>query len=264
MIRCMFPGQGFEDGLTQADIREYTQMDPWFIEQLWELHQVGEGSRGPCNQSYIYCLNVVTIARSGYQQWLDLTAAQAETWLKTQQLTDISADDMHHTKQRGFSDVQIARFTCGSCWNVSVHPVTAAVQVYAAAGQGYALHAADCQLNMRMLSSTTCVAQRTSDVSNILTTASTPLEVRARRKELGVIPSMKRVDTCAAEFEAATPYMYSSYDGNCECEPTSERKVSRCNPARIWLLYVKFVNPKAALSSITVMMVLHSGTSSCK
>jgi hypothetical protein len=55
--------------------------------------------------------------------------------------------------------------------------------------------------------------------------ASSPLEVRARRKELGVIPSMKRVDTCAAEFEAATPYMYSSYDGNCECEPTTERKV---------------------------------------
>lgn len=41
-----------------------------------------------------------------------LTAAQAETWLKTQQLNDISADDMLHTKQRGFSDVQIARFTC--------------------------------------------------------------------------------------------------------------------------------------------------------
>lgn len=36
---------------------------------------------------------------------------------------------------------------------------------------------------------------------------------------------MKRVDTCAAEFEAGTPYMYSSYDGSCECEPTTERKV---------------------------------------
>jgi hypothetical protein len=38
---CAHCEQGFEDGLTQADIREYTQMDPWFIEQLWELHQVG-------------------------------------------------------------------------------------------------------------------------------------------------------------------------------------------------------------------------------
>ncbi|CAL8467948.1 g7486 [Coccomyxa elongata] len=54
---------------------------------------------------------------------------------------------------------------------------------------------------------------------------STPLEVRARRKELGVVPSYKRVDTCAAEFEAETPYMYSSYDGASEAEPSTSKKV---------------------------------------
>ena len=46
-----------------------------------------------------------------------------------------------------------------------------------------------------------------------------------RRKSFGVIPSYKRVDTCAAEFAAATPYLYSSYDGDCECEPSTNRKV---------------------------------------
>ena len=54
---------------------------------------------------------------------------------------------------------------------------------------------------------------------------SSPEEVRAKRKALGVVPSMKRVDTCAAEFEAVTPYMYSSYDGDCECLPTTNKKV---------------------------------------
>ena len=49
--------------------------------------------------------------------------------------------------------------------------------------------------------------------------------VRNARKKLGVTPSFKRVDTCAAEFEAATPYMYSCYDGDDECAPTKERKV---------------------------------------
>jgi carbamoyl-phosphate synthase large subunit len=49
--------------------------------------------------------------------------------------------------------------------------------------------------------------------------------VRAARLALGVVPSMKRVDTCAAEFEAATPYMYSSYDGECECDSSSAKKV---------------------------------------
>ena len=40
----------------------------------------------------------------------------------------------------------------------------------------------------------------------------TPLDVRARRKALGVTPVMKRVDTCAGEFEAHTPYLYSTYE----------------------------------------------------
>ena len=59
----------------------------------------------------------------------------------------------------------------------------------------------------------------------LIGSGSKPLDVRARRKELGVMPSMKRVDTCAAEFQADTPYMYSSYDGSDECEPTNAKKV---------------------------------------
>lgn len=55
------------------------------------------------------------------------------------------------------------------------------------------------------------------------------MDVRDYRKSLGVIPSFKRVDTCAAEFQADTPYMYSTYDGNDECDPTTERKVGESN-----------------------------------
>ena len=43
-------------------------------------------------------------------------------------------------------------------------------------------------------------------------TGETPIGVREYRKRLGVVPSMKRVDTCAGEFEAHTPYLYSSYE----------------------------------------------------
>merc|ERR1719409_1906604 len=53
----------------------------------------------------------------------------------------------------------------------------------------------------------------------------TEADVRQKRKSLGVIAAMKRVDTCAAEFESDTPYMYSSYDGNCEAKPTNARKI---------------------------------------
>ncbi|MDP9362397.1 MAG: carbamoyl-phosphate synthase large subunit, partial [Acidobacteriota bacterium] len=56
-------------------------------------------------------------------------------------------------------------------------------------------------------------------------TQQTEDEVRARRHALGVRPVYKRVDTCAAEFEATTPYLYSTYERENEADPTSRRKV---------------------------------------
>ena len=56
-------------------------------------------------------------------------------------------------------------------------------------------------------------------------TKQTEAEVRARRHALGVRPVYKRVDTCAAEFEATTPYLYSTYERENEADPTSRRKV---------------------------------------
>src|SRR5882724_5998648 len=51
-------------------------------------------------------------------------------------------------------------------------------------------------------------------------------EVRALRKKLGIVPSYRLVDTCAAEFEAYTPYYYSTYDtGDDEIRNSDRRKV---------------------------------------
>jgi len=51
-------------------------------------------------------------------------------------------------------------------------------------------------------------------------------EVRAERKAAGLVPSYRLVDTCAAEFEAYTPYYYSTYDrGDDEVRPSDRRKV---------------------------------------
>ena len=50
-------------------------------------------------------------------------------------------------------------------------------------------------------------------------------EVRAVRWSLGVRPVYKRVDTCAAEFVAYTPYMYSTYEEECEAAPTDRKKI---------------------------------------
>lgn len=59
----------------------------------------------------------------------------------------------------------------------------------------------------------------------------TEQEVRALRHRLGVRPVFKRIDTCAAEFNAKTPYMYSTYEApsfgepECESQPTDRKKV---------------------------------------
>ncbi|HAB18832.1 MAG TPA: carbamoyl-phosphate synthase large subunit [Verrucomicrobiota bacterium] len=57
-------------------------------------------------------------------------------------------------------------------------------------------------------------------------TGRTEDEVRAERKALGLVPSYRLVDTCAAEFEAYTPYFYSTYDrGDDEVKPSDRKKV---------------------------------------
>lgn len=61
--------------------------------------------------------------------------------------------------------------------------------------------------------------------------ATSEAEVRALRHKHGVLPVYKRIDTCAAEFEAITPYMYSTYEApsfgeaECESQPTDRKKI---------------------------------------
>ena len=50
-------------------------------------------------------------------------------------------------------------------------------------------------------------------------------DIRSIRVSLNIIPVFKRVDTCAAEFVAYTPYLYSTYEEECEAEPTDRRKI---------------------------------------
>jgi carbamoyl-phosphate synthase large subunit len=56
-------------------------------------------------------------------------------------------------------------------------------------------------------------------------TGSEELAIRDARRKLGIHATFKVVDTCAAEFEAFTPYLYSTYERECEANPTTRRKV---------------------------------------
>ncbi|HEX8480389.1 MAG TPA: carbamoyl-phosphate synthase large subunit [Allosphingosinicella sp.] len=69
------------------------------------------------------------------------------------------------------------------------------------------------------------------DVTRMMIGATTEDEVRALRHKLGVRPVFKRIDTCAAEFQAKTPYMYSTYEAPSfgapedESNPSDRRKI---------------------------------------
>src|SRR3954464_10130053 len=53
----------------------------------------------------------------------------------------------------------------------------------------------------------------------------TDTAIREKRRALGVRPVYKRVDTCAAEFATNTAYMYSTYEDECEADPTDKKKI---------------------------------------
>jgi carbamoyl-phosphate synthase large subunit len=50
-------------------------------------------------------------------------------------------------------------------------------------------------------------------------------EVRSKRAAEKIMPVYKRVDTCGAEFESFTPYLYSTYESECEAEPSDKKKI---------------------------------------
>src|SRR2546429_741880 len=64
-----------------------------------------------------------------------------------------------------------------------------------------------------------------SDLRLAVLLNTTAAEIRQRRKAFQIVPVYKRVDTCAAEFESYTPYLYSSYEQECEADPGRNKKI---------------------------------------
>ncbi len=63
-------------------------------------------------------------------------------------------------------------------------------------------------------------------ISRLLTNYQLPIiNIRELRQSLGILPTFQRVDTCAAEFEAQTPYLYSAYEMEDESRPTDRQKI---------------------------------------
>jgi carbamoyl-phosphate synthase large subunit len=147
----------------------------------------------------------------------------AENWVKKHGLPS-DADSLAHLKSLGFSDKQLARLATIAATN-SVVPLPSGERL----GEGAP--------SVALLSSPPLTQPSPPRGEGL--PASPPVTektVRALRHALNVRPVFKRVDTCAAEFESQTPYMYSTYEDSgfriqdsglpgCESNPTNREKI---------------------------------------
>ena len=137
---------------------------------------------------------------TGFDEWFVVQLAQlidTERALARHTLDTLPADLLRRAKQEGFGDAYIAQLL----QDAKDDKVTG--------GQG-----------------DTAITQSPSHPVALSSVHPVTLSsVRARRRELGITSSFYRIDTCAAEFESFTPYLYSNYDGYDESDVTDRPKI---------------------------------------
>ncbi len=151
------------------------------------------------------------------------TADDIEPRRLTQRLVTPHPDRLQYVRyafERGMTVREVARMTSMDPW--FLHQMKQIVDETAAiGGKGIEeVSAADLRRAKRMGISDERLAAGWG-----LTGAEGVARVRALRKRLGVLPVYKLVDTCAAEFESFTPYLYSCYDEEDEAPPTAKKKI---------------------------------------
>ena len=142
----------------------------------------------------------------------------------TRELAIQSPDRMRvigHAMRFGFSNDEIHEITCFDPWFLArIREIIEAETIIRAKGLP------EDELGIRRLK-----MMGFSDGRLAILTSRTENDIRNIRKNLGVVAVFKRIDTCAAEFEAQTPYMYSTYEApamgfiECEARPSDRKKV---------------------------------------
>jgi carbamoyl-phosphate synthase large subunit len=155
--RIFYIRYAFKAGYTVDQIYDLTKIDPWFLHQLRELHEMEEDLRR-------LGLELAAARRLGPQN--DPAGLEAAAWALVFDGRPETLTRLRRAKEAGFSDVQLAHLL-GTDFDTA----------------------------------------------------------RAQRKSRGIQTTYRLVDTCAAEFEAFTPYYYSSYGDENEIIPSTRRKI---------------------------------------
>jgi carbamoyl-phosphate synthase large subunit len=192
--------RGLETGLTGLDrVREFENVDPAQIESALaratpdRLLVAAEALRQGFTVERINAI-------AGFDPWFlkrlqEIIEAEEEVRING---LPSDARGMRRLKAMGFSDARLAQLALRSA-----HVERAMGEAVAAGGSGV-VHSA----------------------MTAMTGGITEDEVRSHRLRLGVRPVFKRIDSCAAEFDATTPYLYSTYEAPLFSEPEDEAQVS--------------------------------------
>lgn len=199
--------RGLETGLTGLDrVRAYEDAHPTDIESALarstpdRLLVAAEALRQGFTVERINAI-------AGFDPWFLKRLqeiVQAEEEVRVNGLPS-DARGMRRLKAMGFSDARLATLSLRSA-----HVERGMSEAVAAGGSGV-VHSA----------------------MTAMTGGITEAEVRAHRLRLGVRPVFKRIDSCAAEFDATTPYLYSTYEAPLFGEPEDEAQVSSAKKVMI-------------------------------
>lgn len=157
-------------------------------------------------QKAIRSLDIDKYFGVGYENW-------SETELK--RLLEISTDDhifaIYEALKRGISIKEISELSCIDPF--FINKIAKIVQMEAELKENPGG-------NLRIAKRMGFTDERIAAL-----TGRSREEISDYRREEGLLPTYKMVDTCAAEFEAKTPYFYSSYEQECELKPSARKKV---------------------------------------
>ena len=194
----------------QADDRLTTQM-----KSVGEAMAIGRTFK----ESMQKALRSLEVGVTGFEPRLDLADADQAEAVLTQELSRAGADRILYVAdafRAGYDVARVAAATGIDPWFLDQIEAIVADEA-ALAGRSVAqLEAGEWRSLKR---------DGFSDARLATLLGAAEAEVREARLAQGVQPVFKRVDTCAAEFPAATAYLYSAYEEECEAEPTDRNKI---------------------------------------
>ncbi len=210
-------------GMPLAEIQELTAIDPWFLGQLKELSdfekEVGRASRPACADS------------KALEPSRDRKGAEASEPPRDPQGAEASAPPRdrqgvsHEPQPPTTGNEDAGSVWGGQSWLRTGIPAGTPGCPLGTGRLGRDLDGAVLPAHVTADLLRRAKRYGISDVQLAKTWGTTEIEVRNRRKELGVKAVFSRVDTCAAEFESFTPYLYSNYESSCEADPGTRKKV---------------------------------------